>query len=199
MDPIYFDSPAAFRRWLKTHHAKATEVLVGFWKKETGEPSLSWSESVDEALCFGWIDGVRRSVDSRRYTIRFTPRRPGSNWSAINVAKMARLEQEGRLHPAGRKAFEARTAQRTQVYSYEQRAEARLTAEQSKAFRANTKAWAWFQEQAASYRQSAVYWVSTAKQEATRERRFASLVRDSAKGLRVEPLRPRTAAWKKRG
>lgn len=188
---IYLDSPAAFRRWLATNHARATELVVGFWKKGTGKPSLTWSESVDEALSFGWIDGVRRSVDLERYTIRFTPRRPGSTWSAVNVAKIAKLIAEGRLRPEGRKAFEGRTERKTQIYAYEQRGEARLSPARRRAFEANAKAWAWFEAQAPSYRKVAVYWVETAKQEATRERRFAALVKDSAAGRRVGPLRPR--------
>jgi len=187
----YFDSPAAFRRWLAANHAKARELVVGFWKKGAGRPTLTWSESVDEALSFGWIDGVRRSVDGERYTIRFTPRKAGSNWSAVNVAKIAKLEAEGRLRPEGRRAFEARTERRTQIYAYEQRGDARLSPARLRAFKANAKAWAWFEGQAPSYRKVAIYWVETAKQEATRERRFAALVADSAAGRRVGPLRPR--------
>jgi uncharacterized protein YdeI (YjbR/CyaY-like superfamily) len=195
----YFDSPAAFRRWLAANHAKAAELLVGFWKQGTGRPTLTWSESVDEALSFGWIDGVRRGVDAERYTIRFTPRRPGSSWSAINVAKIAKLEAEGRLRPEGRRAFEARSAQRTGIYSYERRDEARLAPARARAFKANAKAWAWFEGQAPSYRKVAIYWVETAKQEATRDRRLATLVADSAAGRRVPPLRPRPGPGKRPG
>ena len=187
----YFDSPEAFRRWLAANHASTAECLVGFWKTGTGRPTLTWSESVDEALSFGWIDGVRRGVDLERYTIRFTPRRPGSGWSAVNVAKIAKLEAEGRLRPEGRRAFEARTAERRGIYGYERRGEAKLAPSRLRAFRAAEKAWAWFEGQAPSYRKVAVYWVETAKQEATRERRFAALVRDSGRGERVGPLRQR--------
>ena len=197
-NPIYFHSPTAFRRWLESNHATATVCQVGYWKRETGKPTLSWSESVDEALCFGWIDGVRKSIDAERYTIRFTPRKPGSVWSAINVAKVAELEAQGRMRTPGRAAFGARTSKRTQVYSYEQRDQATLTPAQLRTFKANAAAWTWFDDQAPSYRETAIYWVATAKQEATRDRRLALLIRDAAAGRRVGPLRPRVASSKAR-
>jgi len=187
-EPSFFATPQCFRAWLERHHARSAELLVGFHKRETGKPSLTWPESVDEALCVGWIDGVRRSFGATAYTVRFTPRKPGSTWSAVNVAKIGKLEAEGRLRPAGREAFARRTEARTQIYSYEQRHQASLDAAQEKAFRANRKAWAFFQAQAPWYRRTAIYWVATAKQEATRQRRFATLLRDSAAGRRLGQL-----------
>ena len=139
MDAIYFASGAEFGAWLDEHHADATAVLVGFWKAGTGRPSLTWPESVDEALRFGWIDGVRRRVDEQRYTIRFTPRKPGSNWSRVNLAKVEALRAAGRMRPAGEAAWAARRRDREGVYSFEQREAARLDAEQEAAFRADPK------------------------------------------------------------
>ena len=187
--PIYFASPAEFRAWLAANHATAKELLVGFMKRGSGKPSLTWPESVDEALCFGWIDGVRRSVDRARYTIRFTPRRPASIWSAVNVRKFTGLERDGRARAAGRRAFATRTAKRTQIYSYEQRQEAQLTPAQMRAFRANRNAWAYFEAQPPSYRRIATYWVATARLEETRARRLAMLVAESEAGRWIGPLR----------
>lgn len=181
----YFDAPQAFRAWLEAHHETATEIVVGYHKKATGRPSMTWAESVDEALCFGWIDGVRRRVDEARYTIRFTPRKPGSIWSEVNVARATALLAEGRMRPAGMKAFEARSAARTGVYSYERDEEAALPPEMEKRFRASPKAWAFFQEQAPWYRRTALHWVTSAKREATRESRLAQLMEHSAAGRRV--------------
>jgi uncharacterized protein YdeI (YjbR/CyaY-like superfamily) len=186
---IHFATPAGFRGWLEAHHASSTELLVVFLKRGSGKPSLTWPESVDEALCFGWIDGVRRRLDAERYTIRFTPRRPGSTWSAVNVRKYAALVRGGRMRPAGRRAYLARTARRSQRYSYEQRAEARLEPEQLRAFRRCREAWAWFEAQPPSYRRIAIYWVASAKRPETRARRFATLLADSGAGLRIGPLR----------
>jgi uncharacterized protein YdeI (YjbR/CyaY-like superfamily) len=183
--PIFFVSPAAFRAWLSRHHKTARELLVGFHKKGTGKPSLTWSESVDQALCFGWIDGVRRSLDSESYTIRFTPRRPGSTWSAINIRKVAALEKAGLMKPAGRTAFAARTRAKSQTYSYEQRKQAVLDPAQLKQFKSNRKAWLFFQTQAPSYRQTAIYWVASAKREGTRQERLAKLIAASSAGSRL--------------
>jgi uncharacterized protein YdeI (YjbR/CyaY-like superfamily) len=143
----FFATPAEFRRWLKMHHATKTELLVGFYKRGTGRPSITWPESVDEALCFGWIDGVRRSLSTQAYTIRFTPRKPTSIWSAVNVARVSELEKMGRMTPAGRRAFAARTAERTGVYAFERNAAAKLTPEEEKTLRANSKAAAFFDAQ----------------------------------------------------
>src|SRR6516225_1223408 len=127
LKPTYFATPAAFQAWLRVHHAEQAELLVGFYKRGSGRPSITWPESVDEALCFGWIDGVRRSIDAEAYSIRFTPRRPTSIWSAINVARVAELQRQGRMHPAGERAFAARTPERTGVYSFERHQAAKLS------------------------------------------------------------------------
>ena len=193
MEPIYFATPAEFRGWLEANHGSATELIVGFHKKASGVPSMTWSEAVDEALCFGWIDGVRHRVDDRRYTNRFTPRRSGSNWSAVNVRKVAALTEAGRMRPAGVRAFEARSGSRTGVYSFEQPQEPKLTREQQRRFRRDPEAWAFFRSMTPSYRRTATWWVISAKQEATRERRLTQLIEDSRAGLRIKQLRRPTA------
>jgi uncharacterized protein YdeI (YjbR/CyaY-like superfamily) len=191
----FFSTPDEFRAWLEDHHSTAAELLVGFHKKGTGRPSMTWTESVREALCFGWIDGVRRSLGEESYTIRFTPRKSGSNWSSRNVRHVEELIREERMTPAGLAAYEARNPERTGIYAYEQRHSARLDHEQEKYFRANRKAWAFFQAQPPSYRQTAIYWVVSAKRPETRERRLATLIGDSAAGRRLArlsvPGRPR--------
>ena len=188
-EPIYFPSPAAFREWLAEHHERETEVWVGFWKKATGEPSLTWSEAVDEALCFGWIDGLLRRVDDRRHIQRFTPRKPKSNWSKTNLAKVEALRAEGRMRPAGEAAYARRLDERTGVYSFEQPDEPAFDAAQRARFEAEPAAWAWFSGQSASYRRQATWWVVSAKKPETRERRLATLIADSATGERIKPLR----------
>jgi uncharacterized protein YdeI (YjbR/CyaY-like superfamily) len=188
--PRYFASPEDFRAWLEEHHATATELLVGFHKVGTGRRCMTWTESVREALCFGWIDGIRRSLGDEGYTIRFTPRRPGSNWSSLNVRHVEELIREGKMRPAGLAAYEARRPERTGVYSFEQRHSARLERGQEKRFRADRKAWAFFQAQAPSYRQTAIHWVVSAKRPETRERRLAQLIEQSAAGRRPAPLTP---------
>ena len=190
MHPIFFGSPEEFRAWLEEHHATATELLVGFHKKSTGRPTMTWTESVREALCFGWIDGIRRSLGDESYTIRFTPRKLRSNWSSLNVRHVEELIREGRMTPAGLAAYEARTPGRTGVYAFEQRHAARLEPDQEERFRADPKAWEFFQAQPASYRQTAIYWVVSAKREETRARRLATLISDSAAGRRLARLTP---------
>ena len=193
MDPTTFETPQAFRAWLEQHHDSASEVWVGYFRKATGKPSMTWAESVDEALCFGWIDGVRRRIDDERYTIRFTPRRKGSVWSVVNVGRVAELRKQGRMRAAGLKAFAARREDRSGIYSYEQRASATFDPAFERRFRANEKAWAHFGARPASYRQAAIRWVMSAKKEETRERRLATLIEDSAAGRTVRPLtRPAT-------
>ena len=189
MEPHFFDSPAAFRAWLEEHHATETEVLVGFWKAATGRPSLTWSQSVDEALCYGWIDGVRRGLDDESYTIRFTPRKARSKWSLVNVRKVGELTAQGRMRPAGLATFEARREEDTGVYSFERNEPAQLDAAAAARFRAEPEAWAWFERQPPSYRRPALHWVVSAKRAETRERRLAQLIADSAAGRRVPPLR----------
>lgn len=182
---IYFRSPDAFRAWLERHHATQKEILVGFYRVGTRKPSMTWSESVDQALCFGWIDGVRRSVDDERYTIRFTPRKPKSNWSRINMAKVETLRKAGMMAPAGEKAFAAREEERSGVYSFEQERPMELSPAYQQRFRANRKAWNWFQSQAPYYRRTIAFWVMSAKREETREKRLATLIADSSRGRRV--------------
>lgn len=184
----YFESATAFRRWLETHHTSATELLVGFHKRHTGRPTLTWPESVDEALCFGWIDGIRRSVDAERYTIRFTPRRRHSVWSLINVKRVAALTAEGRMRPAGLRAAEARREDRTGVASFERPLQALAPAE-LREFKGNAAAWRFWEAQPAGYRKTATHWVVSAKKIETRTKRLAVLIDDSAAGLRIAPLR----------
>ena len=189
MKPTFFKTPADFRSWLERHHARADALLVGFYKKESGKPSITWPESVDEALCFGWIDGIRRRIDDIRYSIRFTPRRRGSIWSNVNTKRVAELIKDKRMRPAGVKAFEARDPKKTGIYSFE-RETATLPAEFEKAFRANTKAWKFWEAQPPGYRRLAAYFVTSAKQDETRRRRLDVLIRDSAQGLRLGIARP---------
>jgi uncharacterized protein YdeI (YjbR/CyaY-like superfamily) len=190
-EPIYFSSPDEFRAWLEEHHETATEVWVGYWKKATGKPSLVWSQAVDEALCFGWIDGVLRGIDDERHIQRFTPRKPASNWSAINVAKVERLRAEGRMRPAGEAAFARRRDDRSGIYSYEQRHNARLEPDEQARFEANAAAWEYFTSRPPSYRKPALWWVVSAKKPETRERRLATLIEQSAAGEPINQLRPR--------
>lgn len=185
---IYFPSAAAFGEWLAEHHDSAAELLVGFWKVGTGQPTLTWSESVDEALRFGWIDGVRRSVDAERYTIRFTPRKRGSNWSAVNVTKIEALIAAGRMTPAGLAAWTARDHRKVAVYAYE-RAVARLSGDEVRAFKARRAAWQWFESQPAGYQRLVTHWVTTAKRPETRARRLAVLIEDAAHGRRIAQVR----------
>ena len=188
MKPTFFAKPAEFRRWLEENHDRETELLVGFYKRDSGKPSITWPESVDAALCFGWIDGVRRSIDEESYTIRFTPRKSSSVWSGVNIKRVAELTELGLMHLAGQKAFEKRKAHKSQIYSYEQRNEAKLDPPYEKKFKANKKAWAFFQSQAPWYQRTSIYWVMTAKQQQTRDRRFAQLLADSAAARRIRQL-----------
>ena len=194
MEPITFETPAAFRRWLQQHHATEREVWVGYYRKSAGKPSMNWKESVDEALCFGWIDGIRKRIDHERYMNRFTPRRPGSNWSRINIDRVGELIQQGRMRPAGLRGFEARREDRSGIYSYEQRHTAAFSSEIEQRFRAKKRAWAGFEARPPSYRQAAIRWVMSAKREETRERRLAQLIEASAAGKTVAPLTPRRPA-----
>lgn len=195
MEPTYFSSPGEWRAWLARHHASATEIWVGFHRVSSGKPTLTWPQSVDEALCFGWIDGIRKRVDDERYAIRFTRRKVTSTWSAVNIRRVAELEAEGRMHDAGRQAFAARREDRSSIYSYERRPAALPTAHES-AFRKQPRAWQFFEAQAPSYRRTAIAWVMGAKQEATRERRRAQLIECSREGRRLDQF-TRTPATKK--
>jgi uncharacterized protein YdeI (YjbR/CyaY-like superfamily) len=185
MKPTYFPSPAAFRSWLEKHHATEKELLVGFHRVASGKPSMTWSDSVDQALCYGWIDGVRRSVDGSRYTIRFTPRKPRSNWSKINIAKIEALRKAGLMAPAGERAYAAREQKRSGVYAFEQERPTELSPAYLKRLKADTKAWEFFRVQAPYYRRLMAFWVMSAKREATREKRLATLIADSSRGRRV--------------
>jgi uncharacterized protein YdeI (YjbR/CyaY-like superfamily) len=184
---IFFASPSEFRSWLDQHHAEAPELWVGFYKRDTGKPSLTWPESVDCALCYGWIDGVRKSLGETSYMIRFTPRKPTSTWSAINIKRVAALEKMGLMRPSGRKAFHKRKDDKSGIYSYERKT-ATLTAAQQREFRAKKPAWEYFQSQPPWYRRTATFWVVSAKKEETRQRRLAALIESSGDGRRIGPL-----------
>ena len=184
MKVTYFTSPSQFRRWLDRYHDKASELWVGFHKKHSGKPSITYNEALDEALCFGWIDGVRKSVNDTSYTIRFTPRKAKSIWSLVNIGHVERLKKLGRMKPSGQKAFAARDEKRSGVYSFEN-APRKLDAAYEKKFKANKKAWAFFQSQPPGYQRIARFFVMSAKQEETRLRRLDSLISDSEKGLRI--------------
>ena len=190
MKPTFFATAAEFRCWLKSHHAVEEKLLVGFHKKASGKPSITWPESVDEALCFGWIDGVRHSLGKTSYTIRFTPRKTGSVWSAVNVRRVEELCRSGRMQSAGLKAFESG---KRSDYSYEQRKAIKFPTEYGVQFKSNERAWAFFQTQAPWYRRTATFWVMSAKRIETRQRRLAILIRDSGANQPVAPLRRPTA------
>jgi uncharacterized protein YdeI (YjbR/CyaY-like superfamily) len=193
-EPTFFPTAADWRAWLERNHAETQELWVGFYKRLTGRPSITWPESVDEALCFGWIDGVRKSIDESSYVIRFTPRRSRSNWSAVNIKRAQELIATGRMQPAGLRAFEQRQDERSAVYAYEQRHSARLDEADEQQLRSNAAAWRFFQAQPPSYQKAAAWWIISAKQEATRRRRLATLIEDSANGRTVGPLtRPKKA------
>jgi uncharacterized protein YdeI (YjbR/CyaY-like superfamily) len=192
MKPTFFDSPAKLRAWFEVHHAKRDELWVGFHKKDSGKASVTWPESVDEALCVGWIDGIRKGIDATRYTIRFTPRKATSVWSAINTRRMAVLISEKRVRPPGLRAFEARRENRSGIYSYEQRGD-QLAEPYAGKLRKNRKAWAYWQTCPASYRKAAGWWVVSAKKEETRAARLARLIELSAAGERIPQFTRRKA------
>ena len=185
-DPLFFPTAADFRRWLAENHDRADELWVGVHKIGTGRPSITWPESVDEALCFGWIDGIRKKVDEESYTNRFTPRRPDSRWSAKNVRRMEELIAEGRVEPAGMAAYDRRTG--TYSYSYEQRYEARFSPQLEERLHAEPPAWEHLRSQPPGYRQTVTFWVMSAKREETRRRRMEVLVESSAAGRRIPLL-----------
>lgn len=189
MTPTFFATPADFRRWLKQHHKNASELWVGFHKKGTGRPSITWPESVDEALCLGWIDGIRKSFGADSYVIRFTPRKKGSTWSRVNTRRARELMRDGRMQPAGLKALEARDPEKSGIYSFEQRQAATLDTAAHATFKANKVAWKFFESQPPGYRKIATYWVVSAKREETRAKRLATLIDDSAAGRRIAQLR----------
>lgn len=185
MSPAFFESAQHFRHWLEANHVTETELIVGFRKVNTGMPSMTWSESVDEALCVGWIDGVRKRIDDASYMIRFTPRKLGSIWSLVNVAKVQNLVAQGRMRPAGLAAYEARRQDKTGVYAFERDKPAELAPAETRAFKKNRTAWKYFEAAASSYRRVIVHWVVSAKQQATRQRRFEQLIQACAEQRRI--------------
>jgi len=188
MEPTFFETPEHFREWLHANHLTEKELMVGFHKVGTGRPSITWPQSVDEALCVGWIDGVRRRLDDDRYVIRFTPRKAGSIWSSVNIRRMGELAAEGRVLPAGQAAFDRRREDKSAIYSYERSTEAALPPEYEARFKADPAAWAFFQAQAPWYRRTATHWVISAKKEETRDKRIATLIADSAAGRPIAQL-----------
>lgn len=188
INPRFFATPSEFREWLQQNHSKHEHLLVGFYKRDSGHPSITWPEAVDQALCFGWIDGVRRSLDAISYTIRFTPRNPRSTWSAVNIRKVKELIKKNEMSPAGLKAFDNRSDEKSAIYSYEQRKSAQLPAAAQKKFMANKRAWSFFQKQPPWYRRTASFWVISAKREETREKRLATLIDCSQDQRPIAPL-----------
>jgi len=185
--PKFFKTPADFRKWFEKNHAKKSELLVGFYKRDSGKPSITWPESVDVALCFGWIDGVRKSLGDESYTIRFTPRKATSIWSSANIKHVDRLTKLGVMTQSGLEAFKKRDEKRSRIYSYETK-DKKLTPEYEKKFKANKKAWKFFQSMAPWYQRTASHWVIAAKQEETRQRRLNILIKDSGNGKKIGPL-----------
>ena len=185
METHYFKTPAQFRAWLAKNHGTATELGVVLHRKASGKPTMTWSEAVDQALCFGWIDSIARRIDETSRVQRFTPRKPKSNWSAVNIKRVKELTAKGLMTPAGLAAFARREEARSGVYSYENRHLASLDAEREAAFKAHAAAWEFFGKQPPSYRQTAIYWVMNAKREETRSKRLAKLIELSAAGRRL--------------
>ena len=180
MEPTFFPTPADFRQWLAANHDKEKELLVGYYKVDSGRPSMTWPESVDQALCYGWIDGIRRRIDDQSYSIRFTPRKRDSTWSAVNLKRIGELIELGLAHSAGIKVFNERKQDKAVLYAYEQRDNPKLDESFEQQFRANQKAWDYFHSQPPWYQRTAVWWVISAKREETRLKRLATLIEDSA-------------------
>jgi uncharacterized protein YdeI (YjbR/CyaY-like superfamily) len=194
MEPIFFPNTETLRKWFEENHLKASELLVGYYKTSAQKETITWSESVDEALCFGWIDGIRRSIDEEGYCIRFTPRKPGSNWSAVNIEKTEKLIRCGKMTEAGLIAYSRRKDSKSRIYSYETAREFHLSGEMEDEFKKNTAAWQYFQSQTPSYRKITIRWVLSAKQEATQQKRLAELISSSAAGDWIKAMR-----WGKKG
>ncbi len=182
---LFFAAPAEFRRWLAANHNTARELWVGYFRKATGRPSITWPESVDEALCFGWIDGIRKRVDGDSYKVRFTPRKPTSNWSAVNIGRVEVLTREGRMQPAGLRAFARRVPEKSAVYAYEQAEATAFDAATEKRFRTAKAAWTFFQNQPPFYRKLVTRWIMNAKRAETRASRLEKLIAASAAGRRI--------------
>lgn len=188
MEPRFFATADAFGAWLAANHTRRGELWVGFYKRHTERPSMTWPESVDEALCYGWIDGIRKRLDDASYVIRFTPRKPDSAWSAVNLRNMERLLAAGRVQPAGLEEWKKRSRKKS-GYSYEERRAARFEDGQRECFEAQAAAWEYFNNQAPWYRRTATHWVVSAKREATRKRRLDQLIACSARGEPIPQLR----------
>jgi uncharacterized protein YdeI (YjbR/CyaY-like superfamily) len=188
MDTIFFPTAADWRAWLQANHETESEVFVGIYKRASGKACPTWAELVDQALCFGWIDGVRRGLSDDAYAIRFTPRKQTSTWSAVNIKRFGELREAGVVAPAGHAAFERRREDRTGIYSYEQRRQATLPPELEERLRGNAQAWEYFSAQPPWYRRTATHWVTSAKRPETRERRLNQLIEDSAAGRAIKPL-----------
>ena len=188
MDIIFFESPDAFRSWLENHHDQESQLQIGFYKKGSGKTGITYAEALDQALCFGWIDGIRKRVDDQSYTIRFTPRKSGSIWSKVNIKRAKELVESGVMRSAGLEAFEKRDEQKANSYSYERENRA-LDDAYEQQFRANSTAWEFFQGQPPSYRKPAIWWVISAKKEETRQKRLDTLIEDSANRRKIAPLR----------
>lgn len=187
--PTFFRAPSNFRKWLEENHDRKLELLIGFYRVDSGKGGITYREALDEALCFGWIDGLRKRFDADSYTVRFTPRKPGSIWSVVNVTRMNELIKSGRVHNAGLKEFQQRDKKKSKLYSYEV-GNCNLDAGFEKRFRANAKAWGFYQAQAPWYRRLSCYWVMSAKREETRLRRLATLIDDSENGRKIKHLTP---------
>ena len=183
--PVFFSTPGKFRQWLVKNHARASELWVGYYRKDSGRPSITWPESVDEALCFGWIDGIRKKVDDKSYKVRFTPRRTKSTWSAVNIARIAVLTREGLIQPAGVAAFARREETNSSRYSFENRESAKLSAAAEREFRRDPAAWEFYQRQPAGYRRLAAWWVISAKRPETRHKRLERLINQSRAQRRI--------------
>lgn len=188
MNPKFFKTSSELRKWFEKNHKKEKELWVGYYKKDSGLKSITWSESVDQALCFGWIDGIRKSIDDKGYTNRFTPRKPGSNWSAINISKVKELKKLGLMKPAGIEAFKKLDKKKAKVYSFEQNQIA-LDSALEKIFKSNKKAWNNFLAMAPSYQRISKHWIMSAKQEATRLKRLNILIEDSLNNIKIKPMR----------
>jgi len=184
MNPVFFESQDEFRKWLEKNHSTESEIIVGYYKTGTGRPSLTWSQSVDQAICYGWIDGIRRSIDEERYCIRFTPRKLTSIWSNVNLKKVEELKKKGLMTEPGLRAYDMRKAEKSGIYSFEKEA-FKLTEEFERLFKSNQTAWDFFNKQAPSYRKTKIYWVMSARQEATRISRLNKLVLASEKHIRL--------------
>lgn len=183
--PTFFATASDFRTWLEVNGDKVSELVVGFWKVDSGRPSVTWTESVDEALCFGWIDGVRKRIDDLAYLIRFTPRRTGSIWSAVNIARVEALIAAGRMRPPALAAYALRLERKSAVYSYEQRDHPELSPAETKLFRRSKAAWTFFERCPPSYRKPILYWVVSAKRPETRQRRLVQLIDSCSRGERL--------------